>query len=111
MTFRPQDSVGAVHRVLEPDRRLPDARDARGDPENLVVACRRPVTAPALRDDQEYPALLEIAVGKAPLTEQLRAALFEIKEIVRVVHDAHLVGLAIPDADRVGVLDHFRAAI
>jgi hypothetical protein len=48
---------------------------------------------------EEKSLLFERPIGPAAVAEEVGPADFEPDEIVRVVDDAHLIGLRVPDAD------------
>src|SRR5260370_3765998 len=90
-------SSRTVHLVLETDLH-PRVRDHQVDLEQVVVAGRLEVLRRRLVDGEEDAALLDVAVGDAQRADPFVARALEETEIVRVVDDAHLVGVAVEDA-------------
>src|SRR5260370_4607116 len=88
---------GAVHLVFEANLH-PRVRDYQVDLEQVVLAGRLEVRRRRLVHGEKDAALLDVAVGDAQRADPFVASALEETEIVRVVDDAHLVGVAVEDA-------------
>src|SRR5256886_2014940 len=91
---RAVDGVAERH---APRRQL---ADPAADPQQVVVACRRPEAHVDLGHREVDALLLQLLVGDPGLAHQLGAGAVEPDQVVGVVHHAHLIGLGVIDAQR-----------
>src|SRR5439155_4656539 len=82
----------------------------RTDLEQVVVVGRPSESGVGLDHRQPHAVLLQLAIGEAAPAEQVRASDLEPGEVLRVVGDAHLVGLRVAHPDLRGGLDAQRQA-
>src|SRR6266446_10653642 len=61
------------------------------DPNQIIIARRPAVADVHIRDGEIRPLLFQVLVGHPPLTEMFGARHIHPDEIVRVVHEAHLI--------------------
>src|SRR6185295_6244506 len=92
----------AMHLVLEPDLH-PGMRLREMDEEHVVVLRRLDVLHRRFDHRPEDRAVLDLGVGQPQPADEMAAGALEEAQVVRVVHDAHLVGIAVDDADAVGL--------
>ena len=88
--------------IVEPHAHGREQGPRRRDLQLVVVAGRLPVLAVRLDDRQREAVGLHLAIAPARLAQQIRASDLEPDEVVRVVHDAHLVGFGVPHANARG---------
>ena len=69
------------------------------DANHLVVARRGVKSRRQLRHGEADPGSFEVGVAHAARTDEVGAPDLAPDEIVRVVHDAHLIGLRVADAE------------
>ena len=81
----------------------PRVRDGEVDVEQVVVLRRPQILHRRLVDGQHDAARLDLAVGNAQRADPLVARALEEAEVVGVIDDAHLIGVAVEDAVSVGV--------
>src|SRR5262249_15989523 len=93
--------------IDEPHRREVELADVDVDVEHVLVVRRAPVLAVRLDHRQRDTGCLEILVALAEVAPERAARALEVAQVVRVVADAHLVGVAEDDADFV---THYREA-
>ena len=85
--------------VLELDRRPFDLGETDLDHRDVVVLELAFVSGPDFNDRELVSHLLELLVSEASIAAPGAARLFVPKEVVGVIGVAHLVGLAVADAD------------
>jgi hypothetical protein len=51
------------------------------------------------RDHEKEPAIFEVLVAAAGLTEQIGPCLLKVNEIIRMMQQPHAIGFGIADAD------------
>src|SRR6185436_3175184 len=83
--------------IAEGERHPGDRRHLDAHEEHVLVARRRHVPASGLHHGKAEPLGLHLAVAAPVGAEQLAAGELEVAEVVRVVHDPHLVGVAVDD--------------
>src|SRR5580765_2552923 len=93
----------AHHAVRELHRSALQARDPGLDHDRIVVARGLAVAAARLDHRQRDAGLLDLAIGRAQRADQLGAADFEPAQVVRVVDEAHAVGVAVAHAQHPAV--------
>src|SRR5439155_16163992 len=91
--------VAADDLIIEADADGSQQRRARPDFELIVVPGRTPVVAVRLDHRKLHALVFHGAITVASVAEPVRAANLEPYEVVRVIHDAHAVGLGIAHAD------------
>src|SRR5205085_11727042 len=64
-----------------------------------IVSGRLAVAHLDLHQHQEEALVLDVAVGPPHLPQQFGPALLEVDQVVRMVQEAHAVGLGVADAD------------
>src|SRR2546427_23099 len=92
----------AVHLVLESDLH-PGMRLGEMHFEHVVVLRGLDVLHRCLEDRQKDASALDLPIGEPQAADEVAARSFEEPEVVGVVDDAHLVGVAVDDADAVGL--------
>src|SRR5215472_13973695 len=83
--------------VAEGERYPGDRRHLDAHQEQVLVPGWRHVAAGGLHHREAEPLGLHLAVAAAVGAEELAAGELEVAEVVRVVHDPHLVGVAVDD--------------
>src|SRR5262249_6788880 len=83
--------------VAEGERYPGDRRHLDAHQEHVLVPGWRHVAAGGLHHREAEPLGLHLAVAAAVGAEELAAGELEVAEVVRVVHDPHLVGVAVDD--------------
>src|ERR1700674_645687 len=94
-------TTGTVHFVFESNLH-PRVRDHQLDVEQVVVLRRPQVLHRRLVDGEHDAARFDLAVGDAQRADPLVARALEEAEVVGVIDDAHLVGVAVEHAVAVG---------
>src|SRR5262245_18591582 len=94
--------------VLEAEAGAAHLGDLDLDVEEILVVGRLPVAAVGLDHRQGDAPVVDVLVGAAEAAPVRRARALEEAQVVGVVHDTHLVGVAEDDAD---LVDHFSPAI
>src|SRR5690606_12050698 len=89
---------GAADLVTEGHRPRLDPLDPGLDADLLVVASGCEVTDVRVGDGEEHALTLELRVGPAQGTQEVRAPDLAPDEVMRMVHDTHLVGFSVPYA-------------
>ena len=83
--------------VCKSHRDSPQFTDLSTDHEEVVVAGRASIAAAGLDHGKKPAVALEVAIARSLGTQVFASTEFEIAEVIGVVHDPHLIGIAIDD--------------
>jgi hypothetical protein len=86
--------------VFEEDAHVFDRAQARLDHEEVPEARRLQVGEPDVGDREQHAPTLHLGVVEAVRAHELGAPELEVVHVVRMVHDAHLVGLVVAHVQR-----------
>ena len=74
--------------------------------QQIVVIGRSDVVRLDIQHGQHHAFALHLLVGRAELAKHFGTCRFVITDVIRMVHDAHAVGLVITDPDRYVACNH-----
>src|SRR6266481_8794943 len=92
----------AVHLVLETNLH-PGMRVRQVHDQHVIVLRRFQIPDGCLEHRGQDPAPLDLAVGEPEVADEVAARALEEAQVVGVVDHAHLVGVAVEDADAIGI--------
>ena len=92
--------------VLVFELRLGCRRNRRSQRQHIVKSCRHAIPAIELRDDEEQAPLLHRSIVTPLSAKQLRPTDLEVREIIRVMQEAHRIGFGVSHSELSLVLSH-----
>ena len=110
MPLGQKDTV-AEHLVAMHDLDVRDPLDGRPERQEIVVVGGPLELAADLDHDQEMARVFDVAIGDAPLAQELGPAHLEVDDVVGVMQEAHAVGLGVADAKADLVTERHRSVL